>query len=369
VLLIVPFDDDDLLNLNVLLLCEMLQRHLTKSGINNKRKKHTTMDILEKPQVKGGIVVGVASGTLLFLIAGLLTIILVLASIKTVPYSHYGLRYDRLTGLVDDTKVYMPGRYVILLNRKFILYPSTFETCAFSVSNLTPFVIDSTSLTTRTKDGLSVRLDVIVQYQIRKEDLLALHYSFGVDYKQVYLNEIKSEIFDVVGEYNAVDLQRKRMQFSQEVKQRLQVRFDTLYSNIVNVMIGNIRVSSQFESSIEDKLSMQQEVLRSQIQRDTDLIHKDIEVYSASADSKIQVINANRDATIQLIQESTAANITNIETTSYSTAYTDISSRLSLIPNKLLQYLWYTTIRDATNVSLVVNLADTFATSANTTQG
>lgn len=106
----------------------------------------------------------------------------------------YGLAKNKITGTVDLTNYYTPGRYWIGFWKEFITFPSTLNTIEFSDEKPEEGVQALSKLRSRDKDGKQIFLDISIQYRLNKESIGQIYKDMTTLYEDVYISDMRDRL-------------------------------------------------------------------------------------------------------------------------------------------------------------------------------
>lgn len=117
------------------------------------------------------------------------------------------------------------------------------------------------AITSLTKEGLSVDLDMTVLYRLREEKASDVYREVGLDYQEKIIRPIiRTSIRDVIASYEAKDIySSKRDEASNQIKERLIASTDERGIIIEDVLLRNVALPSDLAQSIQAKLQAEQE--------------------------------------------------------------------------------------------------------------
>jgi regulator of protease activity HflC (stomatin/prohibitin superfamily) len=110
-------------------------------------------------------------------------------------------------------------------------------------------------------DGLTLRLELTVQYRLSSSDAAIVYRSIGTDYvEKVVRPEIRSAIRDAAVGYLATDLYAgRRDEFIQRVRTRLEKVFRDRGIVLEAALLRNIELPARVREAINDKIAAEQE--------------------------------------------------------------------------------------------------------------
>ncbi|XP_063412520.1 uncharacterized protein LOC134695237 isoform X1 [Mytilus trossulus] len=151
-------------------------------------------DLLDSKIFK--IIIGVVAG------AALLILILVPVSFSYLDFYEYGLKRQKSTGSVDKTEIYDSGRYFVGPDFEFKVFPSDLHYVELEDAKIF------------TSDKLEVEVSVNFQYVIRKDELISLHDTYDLEYKEIMkssaLDALKSVFSNPVNASGAITVYTTR---------------------------------------------------------------------------------------------------------------------------------------------------------------
>lgn len=117
------------------------------------------------------------------------------------------------------------------------------------------------AIETLSSDGLTLRLEVTVQYRLSAADAATVFRTIGVDYtEKVVRPEIRSALRDGAVSYISTDLYAsKREEFVQKVRTRVENAFKTRGVILENVLLRDVELPQRVRDAINDKIAAEQE--------------------------------------------------------------------------------------------------------------
>ena len=96
---------------------------------------------------------------------------------------------------------------------------------------------EGTRMITRTNEGLSVGVDVNIEYKLLPADLKRLHDLVETDYQRLYSSVANSGIRNAVSLYRAQDLLRDTTPLQNDIQTQLSSRFERFGATIIAVQV------------------------------------------------------------------------------------------------------------------------------------
>jgi regulator of protease activity HflC (stomatin/prohibitin superfamily) len=185
----------------------------------------------------------------------------ILSPIVIVPAGSVGV-HD-LFGSVDPNEMY-PGLHLKnpLANVEIMSIKTQAYTMSVIQEQSTARMGDTVS--TLTKEGLSVDLDLTVLYRLDSSKADEIYKNVGVNYADVIVRpQIRSVIREVVARYEAKDIySADRSRISVEIYDELNKNLKERGIIIEDVLLRNVMLPKSVQSSIESKINAEQNVER-----------------------------------------------------------------------------------------------------------
>lgn len=117
------------------------------------------------------------------------------------------------------------------------------------------------AIETLSSDGLTVRLEVTVQYRLSASDASKVYRNIGLDYvEKVVRPEIRSALRDGAVSYVATDLYAsRREEFVQKVRQRIETQFKHRGIVLEGVLLRDVELPQRVREAINEKIAAEQE--------------------------------------------------------------------------------------------------------------
>jgi hypothetical protein len=242
--------------------------------------------------------------TLIFLI---LIAIFVLVSYRDVAHDEFGVEYHEIEKRVSQT-VLDEGRYFRTPSTKIFRFKRTVQTLTYKVE-------DGQRVVCLSEDGIRMSLDIIVQYQIRKSDVLKVFYEFGSEeaWKEFLRNVMTESIFHACSTMTAQFFYDNRTAVGENILASGQNWFDTAkaYADVVAVDLVRNRHDEEYllaHRQLEEALQEQQRLLIQRAQTLTDmetlrqntLTDNQIAMARALGESEAIINSANTTAEIEI---------------------------------------------------------------------
>lgn len=117
------------------------------------------------------------------------------------------------------------------------------------------------AITSLTKEGLSVDLDMTVLYRLQEERASDVYRELGLQYDEKIIRPaIRTSIRDIIAQYEAKDIySEKRQEASNRILDELKISLDSRGITVEDVLLRNVALPANLAQSIQDKLQAEQE--------------------------------------------------------------------------------------------------------------
>lgn len=230
----------------------LLFRYIKNNKINSKENMAKTIDVdkmeFGKKAKKG--------------VAGFISIVLLLwlffASVVIVEAGETGV-YS-LFGNVGDKEL-SSGFHLVIPLAKVTHMSIRTEEYTMSLSRDEGAKLGNDSITSLTKEGLKVDLDMTVLYHLEEEKASDLYKEVGLNYDEKLIRPgIRTTIREVVAQYNAKDLySEKRAEAAGKILEGLRSSLGARGIVIEDVLLRNVVLPDNLANSIQEKLQAEQE--------------------------------------------------------------------------------------------------------------
>lgn len=191
-------------------------------------------------------------------VGAVLLLWLFFASIVIVEAGETGV-YS-LFGKVKDEELSSGFHLVIPLAK---VTPMTIRTGEYtmSISQGEGRKYSADAITSLTKEGLSVDLDMTVLYRLQEDRASDVYKEVGLDYEDKIIRPmIRTSIRDVIANYEAKDIySEKREEASQKITEKLKIAVEPRGIIIENVLLRNVALPPNLANAIQEKLQAEQE--------------------------------------------------------------------------------------------------------------
>ncbi|RLC39147.1 prohibitin family protein [Candidatus Falkowbacteria bacterium] len=120
---------------------------------------------------------------------------------------------------------------------------------------------DADAITSLTKEGLSVDLDMTVLYRLKEDQASDVYKELGTGYDEKIIRpSIRTAIRDIIAQYEAKDIySEKRQEAADKIKDKLIVDLDNRGIIVESVLLRNVALPANLANAIQEKLQAEQE--------------------------------------------------------------------------------------------------------------
>ena len=191
-------------------------------------------------------------------IAGVLLLWLFFASIVIVDAGETGV-YS-LFGKVKNEEL-SSGFHLVIPLAKVTKMSIRTEEYTMSIAQGEGRKAAADAITSLTKEGLSVDLDMTVLYRLQEDKASDVYRKVGLDYDEKIIRpSIRTSIRDIIAQYEAKDIySKKRQEAALEILEALKTDLDPRGITIEEVLLRNVALPANLAQAIQDKLQAEQE--------------------------------------------------------------------------------------------------------------
>jgi regulator of protease activity HflC (stomatin/prohibitin superfamily) len=255
-------------------------------------------------------------------------------------------------------RVYHSGRHYIGVAHSFIVLPRVFQSIDFTQTERgqDALVPDAPPLNSRTRDGLSIQLEVSFQYKLSSDKVLSVFDKFALDYKKTIIQIARDVIRDIASDYDAFEFFTQRKQIGDAMEVALKKELLTIDITIEFVQLRDVNLPTEYENVIEAKEIQRQQIPKAQYEQEAELVVAETQLLLASKNAEIVRVNAAAESDRIRIDSYANANTTLNTIAAYSTAYKELTDSLNLTPDQLEAYVWIDTFESHDSAELIVSL-------------
>jgi len=214
--------------------------------------------------------------------------------------SDYGLEYDWWWSRVNDNNgmAYTSGRYWLGVTKRFIKFPAMVETVQFTDEYADEGLIGP-AIWSRTSDGLAVKLECSLQYQLLPTNISRLYEQLGEfnDAQSFYSQLAKSLVMTEATKYSAHQFFANRTTIQPLMEMELRKVFrDRLFAALQFFQLQNIILPHEFEDAIRNTTLTLQEAVIAQAQRNRQAVEWETELLKMEQHVSVRLNEAKATA-------------------------------------------------------------------------
>lgn len=212
---------------------------------------------------------------------------------------------------------------------KFVKFPATFTTIVYD------------DLECLNNDGVMIGLNISFQYRPLRDSIYALAIQFRNEsaYKDVIELEGRSVVHIACSEFNTTEFQTNRAEFELRIRELMDQRVQTFFTNISDVQVRNILRPTAFENAVMDKERAREDVNVVINMREQRITEAMTVLREAETNAAITINRANSDARVTLTRANAEALAILDEFEREADTYAQIVESQNLTIPGLLAYL------------------------------
>jgi len=228
------------------------------SSNSNNNSSNNTSRVIDLDNIKNMGNIQNAKKTIISVVVILLLAWLFFASIVIVDAGETGV-YS-LFGKVKDEELNSGFHLVIPLAHVTKMSIRT-EEYTMSIAQGEGKKYGADAITSLTKEGLSVDLDMTVLYHLEEEKASDIYREVGLDYDEKIIRPtIRTSIRDIIAQYEAKDIySEKRQEAADKISENLKAQIEPRGIVVEQVLLRNVALPANLANAIQEKLQAEQE--------------------------------------------------------------------------------------------------------------
>ncbi|HEY2511572.1 MAG TPA: prohibitin family protein [Polyangiaceae bacterium] len=164
-------------------------------------------------------------------------------------------------------------------------------------------------------DGLQITLDTSIRYHVVPGEVALLDRELGKDYYDVLLGPtLRSEARKVVGRFRPEEIySTQRELIEKQVTDNVRAAIKGRHIELEAVLIRSVRLPSQIQAAVNDKLEKEQAALKMKYVEDEQKAQGRVKLMQANDEAERQRIAAQSAAEVSRIQAEAAANAKKVD--------------------------------------------------------
>jgi regulator of protease activity HflC (stomatin/prohibitin superfamily) len=211
-------------------------------------------------------------------------------SIVVVPAGHVGVVFNVFGG-VQQEEVGEGVHVVVPVLQQVTLYDARQQ-------ELTLAAATGDQISARSSEGLEIRVDVTVLYQIVGSEGARLHQDIGTAYEEIRVRpEVRSQIRDGISEFNAANLiSSERDDLQRLIEGNLARALARDNVRVLSVLLRDVSIPESITAAIEEKQAAEQQVAVEENRRRQSEISAQRRVIEATGERDAEVARAEGEA-------------------------------------------------------------------------
>jgi len=116
------------------------------------------------------------------------------------------------------------------------------------------------NIDTTSQEGLSLNLDVSLQYKLDPQKAAIVYKTIGTDEKQLIISRFRSTVRAITANYSASAIySTKRQEVAQKIDEELTKEIPTLGFIVEQALLRNVKMPETLQTAIQEKLKAEQE--------------------------------------------------------------------------------------------------------------
>jgi len=210
-------------------------------------------------------------------------------SLRKLDTDEVGVAYNIHQKTLSST-VKREGLHAGAPGYKFIIFKSVFQTITYP------------ALKCFNKDGVLIELNIKLQYRARPNNIVEIIKQFkdSEDYLDILKSIGESSIHDACSGFNTTQLQSQRASFQDLVRNTLGRRFSTLWADVEDLQVQNIKRPETYEEVVRNKEAAKENIKVAENQRPRLLVEAKTDREEALAQAQITIQRAESAARVLL---------------------------------------------------------------------
>lgn len=223
------------------------------------------------------------------LLLGLISIPILLRSVKLIPIGHVGILED--SG-ISTPKILNPGLRLISPLSQISLVSTRIQDLKEKIE-------------TPSLEGLKYDIEVSLQYRLAPGKVIDVYEKLGTDNDSIVISRFRSLVREVTATYELQDaISLKRREMAARLKERLQESLSPLGFIVDEVLLREIFLPENIQKTIDEKIRVQQESEQVTFQVEKARQEAEIQKIQAQGEAIAQVIKAKAESESQRLLSS-----------------------------------------------------------------
>lgn len=233
---------------------------------------------------------------------------LVFAAWRTIEPGYVGIIFDKVSRSVSARALDPGWQFINPFTQSIQQYPVTIQTYSMVQAAGEGSAAGDDSIKVQSSEGQQLNLDVVIQYQVIKEEGGQLFQDWGgapidIVEDRVVRQYTRSQVPLVASRYGWEGISAsEREKISQEVAARLQEEFTLRHLRLVSFGIREVHLPQQLQAALDQKIQAQQEAERQEYQLQQARVKADQDKVTAQGQAEAARAQAEGQADATLLQ-------------------------------------------------------------------
>lgn len=256
---------------------------------------------------RGRRIVGVFTLGIAALIA-LVALGLIMASWRTIEPGYVGIIFDKVSRQVSARSLDPGWQFINPFTQSIQQYPVTIQTYSMVLAQGEGSARSDDSIKVQSIEGQQVNLDVVIQYQVIKEQAGQLFQDWGgapieTVEDRVVRQYTRSQVPLVASRYGWEQISAtEREKISNEVAARLQGEFERRHLQLVSFGIREVHLPQQLQQALDQKIQAQQQAEQQKYQLEQARVKAEQDQVAAEGQANARRAQAEGEADATRIQ-------------------------------------------------------------------
>mmetsp|Transcript_66976 Transcript_66976/g.196544 ORF Transcript_66976/g.196544 Transcript_66976/m.196544 type:complete len:298 (-) Transcript_66976:23-916(-) len=265
-------------------------------------------------------------------------------SFDSLEYQEIGLNFSWMRETVQK-EPYTSGLYYLGLGNHFIKFPSMVKSIFFIDDVMSK--TQGPALTSRTLDGLNVRLEVSFQYKLKVDQVYDLYTTLGKGYEKVLVRMAIEQLTTAATKHNAHYFFTHRTNIAEQMHEMLDVHFKKhAFSEVPFFQLRTVHLPDQFELAIKETQVKQQFIDIARLQQKSSEVIFQTTVLQAEQAVKVRRNQAEAEAASILLQNQAYCDQYNLTQVLQTASLQKLKRAAGWSADELLQYLRIRAMRE-----------------------
>eukprot|EP00030_Apusomonadida_sp_AF-17_P004476 a510176_81.p1 GENE.a510176_81~~a510176_81.p1 ORF type:complete len:348 (-),score=139.45 a510176_81:442-1401(-) len=286
-------------------------------------------------------------------VAFVVMLALLIASFAKMPPLHVGIDYDTNQHTVDRTRVYAPGRYVLGVGHRLIMFSTATQIVDFT-DDAGPR--SGPPLDVFTNDGQVLTIEVSFFYRIVASEVQEIFARFGENPFYTYMLVGLAVIKNTASSFETTAFFTDRRLIGRTMLANLQETLRPMHAEVSTFSLREIRLKADFDAAFIRTVVADQRRQTAYYQQQIQLVRSDTDIINARADLAVSNTYAAFNKEGAIIVAEAAADALIVTTGAEASAVYQFMLQLAFNRTHVLQYVWTRVIRDSTDATFLVGV-------------